>query len=113
MNSFVKRGRSILDSELKSLDSEIVGVFQDVEMNLLRVKKCVSSFDLEAVQEVLMSDEDINKSCIDIEKHAYKIISLQQPITSDLRHISAIVRLIPDIENRRSCEGDNEVFEKN
>lgn len=98
MNSFVKRGRSILDSELKSLDSEIVGVFQDVEMNLLRLKKCVSSFDLEAVQEVLMSDEDINKSCIDIEKHAYKIISLQQPITSDLRHISAIVRLIPDIE---------------
>lgn len=98
MNSFVKRGRSILDSELRALDSELIQICQDVNMCLLKVKKCVQEFDREIVEEVISGDEDINSMCLALEKHSYKVIALQQPITADLRHVASIIRVIPDAE---------------
>ncbi|WAW15212.1 phosphate signaling complex protein PhoU [Peptostreptococcus equinus] len=98
MEQFVKKGRTILNAELVGMNHEVIKISQRVSLAILKVKSALINQDIDVALEVVNEDEEINNLCIELEKHAYRVIALQQPISADLRQIIAIIRLIPDLE---------------
>ena len=93
-----KKGRTILNAELESMNKELIEIEQRVKMAILKVEKALENDDAMLAHEVVSEDEEINTLCINLEKHAYRVIALQQPISSDLRQIVSVIRTIPDLE---------------
>lgn len=98
MEQFVRKGRTILNAELVSMNREIIKISQAVSMAMLKSQNALINHDTDIALEVVNEDEKINNMCIELEKHAYRVIALQQPISADLRQIIAIIRVIPDLE---------------
>ena len=93
-----RKGRTILNAELDSMNMELIEIGQRVKMAILKIEKALDDYDDVLASEVIIEDEDINNLCIDLEKHAYRVIALQQPISSDLRQIVCTIRTVPDLE---------------
>ncbi|WP_101772400.1 phosphate signaling complex protein PhoU [Peptostreptococcus faecalis] len=98
MERVEKKGRIVLNNELKNMSEEILKIEKLVCASMVKVQKAITEDNLELTKEIKSDDEHINKLCIDLEKHAYNIIALQQPISGDLRLIVSIIRIIPDLE---------------
>lgn len=54
--------------------------------------------DKSLAQEVIKKDEDVNQIEIRLEKKSFEMIALQQPVTTDLRHIITVMKASSDLE---------------
>lgn len=93
-----RKGRTILNFEIENMKKKIIDIFQGVSIAILKLEKAMENNDSNIAKEIVVEDEYINNKCLELEKHAYKVIALQQPISSDLRQIVSIIRTVPDLE---------------
>lgn len=54
--------------------------------------------DLQAVEEIIAADDEIDELSLEIEEHCFRLLALQNPLASDLRHIIAAIRMSSEIE---------------
>ncbi len=98
MDNVTKKGRTILNSELKSMNEEVIQIEQMVNVAMLKAQRALEDGDVGIAKQIIEEDDVLNKKCLELEKHAYRVIALQQPISTDLRQIVSIIRIIPDLE---------------
>jgi len=65
----------------------------------------LKSQDLDLAREVCEKDNEINQLELEIERECMMLITLQQPLASDLRTIASALKIITDLERM----GDNAV----
>ena len=79
--------RSVYEQELKNLYVQLTSLGNAANESLHKAVTAYQNDDKELAHELFSDDLRINASTADIEKAAYRIIALQQPVAGDLRLI--------------------------
>ncbi len=90
--------RSRFDEELLTLNKELIRMGALCEDVISLVKKALTTNDKNIITQVNAKDGEIDRMERDIESLCLKMILRQQPIASDLRKISAALKMITDME---------------
>ncbi len=90
--------RELYEEQLKTLYEEIAAMGKLCEEAIYKTTKALTEGDVALADEIIAGDADINQQQRDLETTCFKIILKQQPIAGDLRRISAIIKLLTDLE---------------
>jgi len=90
--------RARYESELKGIIDNLVLMCRHIEV---AIEKCVEALvrrDFTLAKEVFEIDKVIDKMERDIEQSCLKILMMEHPVASDFREVSAVLKMITDLE---------------
>ncbi|MCL1917938.1 MAG: phosphate signaling complex protein PhoU [Peptococcaceae bacterium] len=90
--------RSRFDEQLIQLNNTLLEMGALVEHAIDQATKALVAHDAEAAQEIIEGDEEIDDKEREVETLCLKLLLHQQPVASDLRQISAALKMITDLE---------------
>lgn len=90
--------RQTLLKSIELLKKEVAMMADLALSNLRDGLKAFKSTDLILAQQVINKDEEVDRYEEEIAKQALKIIWKEQPVASDLRLVTGILKLITDLE---------------
>ena len=90
--------RTVFNENLAELHGELSDMGRTVNIAIDQSIKALVNHSVEIATEVIENDLAINKMQNDIDQKCYEIIALQQPNTSDLRRILAVMRAASELE---------------
>lgn len=89
--------RTLLNS-IDELKSDVLKMANMVNENINEGLKAFITNDINLAKQVVVKDEEVDKFEEEIAKNALKIIWKEQPLASDLRLVTGILKLITDLE---------------
>jgi phosphate transport system protein len=89
---------SQFDTELTSISSQVLEMGGLVETQIQKAIFALSQFDLDAANEVSVTESQVNAMELDIDRHLSSIIARRQPAASDLRLLMAISKTTANLE---------------
>ena len=90
--------RSRFDEQLALLNKEMIEMGALCEEVIALASKALTEADPELAQRVAPLDAEIDQKERNIESLCLKLLLQQQPVASDLRLISSVLKMITDIE---------------
>ena len=90
--------RNRFDEQLKVLHQKLIEMGNLCEQVISMTYKVMMEEDHQAAKEILKKDSQIDQMERDIEALCLKLLLQQQPVASDLRKISAALKMITDME---------------
>lgn len=90
--------RTIFDENLAELHDDLSEMGRTVNRAIDQAVVALVNHDVTIATEVIENDLEINKMQNEIDQKCYEIIALQQPNTSDLRRILAVMRAASELE---------------
>lgn len=90
--------RTVFDENLAELHGDLTEMGRAVNVAIDQAVTALVNHDVTISNEVIENDLKINKMQNDIDQRCYEIIALQQPNTSDLRRILAVMRAASELE---------------
>jgi len=90
--------RARYERELKGIIDNLVLMCRHIEA---AIEKCVSALterDIDLAKEVFETDKIIDRMERDIEQSCLKILMMEHPVASDFREVSAVLKMITDLE---------------
>lgn len=88
----------LLQHEITMLKKMISALGAHVEEALEKAVRSVTERDLDAAQEVLEADAEIDSMEVAVEEECLKILALHQPVATDLRFIITVLKVNNDLE---------------
>ena len=98
--------RPQFDAQLETLNYELIDMGILCEDAIARSAKALSAGDVEQAKTVPDLAEQIDRKEREIEALCLKLILQQQPVATDLRVISAAMKLVTDMERIGNNSGD-------
>lgn len=90
--------RTTFDNELKHLKENVANMAQRVVENYDNLFKAYENKSEEDLKRIISIDKEINKRQREIESQCLFLITKQQPVVSDLRIVTASLKVVTDIE---------------
>ena len=90
--------RNKFDMQLERLNEQLTYMGELCEIAINKATKALQNGDMEQAKAVREADDEIDQMEKDIERLCLKLLLQQQPVASDLRLISAAMKMITDIE---------------
>lgn len=90
--------RNKFDIELQELNLDLIRMGGAVEEAISKAVKALEKQDLDLAKEAIAFDSAIDDMEREIERRCLKLLLQQQPVASDLRRISAALKMITDME---------------
>jgi phosphate transport system protein len=90
--------RTKFDEQLDTLNSSLVEMGKVVETAIRDANKALVERDTALAAKIIESDDLIDDMEKEIERLCLKIILRQQPVAGDLRLVSAVMKIITDLE---------------
>lgn len=90
--------RDVYVKELEEYSSHLAEMTAAVNDQVYRAIKAFNENDVEASQDIQEKDLQINQMATSIEKEAYRLVALQQPVAEDLRLIFSVLSMSVDLE---------------
>lgn len=90
--------RNQYDRELKKLSSQLVRMAVKSVEAVEHAMSALKTYDKAMAKAVIHGDNEINTLEREIEQRCLKLLLMQQPVASDLRQVSATMKMITDIE---------------
>lgn len=90
--------RANLDKRMVQLEHRLIKMTSLVEQSIRRAMDSIKNNDDQLAVEVIEADRMVDQLEMSIEKNCINVISLQQPIATDLREVTAILKIITDLE---------------
>lgn len=90
--------RSRFDEQLLLLNRELIRMGALCEESINLAAKALIANDTKALNDILPLDDEIDNMERSIEALCLKLLLQQQPVASDLRQISAALKMITDLE---------------
>lgn len=84
--------------ELLSLKKKLMQASTMVEERVRTAAACLSERNDEALQNLVLTDYEVDEMEVEIEEDCLKILALHQPVASDLRFIIAVIKINNEIE---------------
>jgi phosphate transport system protein len=84
--------------ELELIRDDIVRMAGMVTEALAAATQAFLDGDLSAADRIRTGDAAVNALALDVEERCYQLLALQQPMASDLRSLTAAIRLCAEIE---------------
>ena len=90
--------RKQLRVEMKKLHSMLLKMDMLIKNNIDLMIKAIKNKDFLLAENVIKADDLVDKLEIEIEEFCIDILVTQQPVASDLREVTAILKMITDLE---------------
>ncbi len=90
--------RTVLETELKNLKSEVLELGQRVGEAMLSSIEALKHRDVEAARKIMEDDKKINEARFEIERATLIVIATQQPLAHDLRLLASILDIAGELE---------------
>jgi phosphate transport system protein len=90
--------RSRYDEQLSILNNELIEMGAMIEDAIGKSVRALEERDMTAANEVIANDYSIDEKEREIESLCLKLILIEQPVASDLRQVSAALKMITDME---------------
>ncbi len=90
--------RNYFDMQMKCLHQELKEMGGLCQLTISKTYQLLNKGDREVVKSIVAQEEQINQKERDIETLCLKLLLRQQPVASDLRKISAALKMITDME---------------
>lgn len=84
--------------EIERLKKQILELSAQVEEGLILAVKSLQTRDVELANQVIRGDFDVDEAEVAVEEEALKILALYQPVASDLRFLTAVLKINNDLE---------------
>lgn len=98
--------RDVFERELKELQMQIEEMGRMVQATYRDLYEAIAVKDKETINSIIKSDKCFYNMKKSIEEQCLKLITKQQPIASDLRMISSVLKIVTDIERVGDHAGD-------
>jgi len=86
------------EKELKGIVDNLVLMCRHIEVAIEKCVRALVERDRDLAKEVFKEDKVIDKMERDIEQSCLKILMMEHPVASDFREISAVLKMITDLE---------------
>ncbi len=90
--------RLTLDEQIQELKLNILKMGSLMEESIYKAVKSLAHQDLDLAREVISSDQEIDSLENAIEARCLSLLALQNPLASDLRKITTILKIVTDLE---------------
>ena len=90
--------RKQYDSDLEALKTALVEMGQNAAEAVENALEALCTADTAAAQKIVQGEDRINNMERDIEHRCMTLLLRQQPVASDLRFISAAMKVVTDVE---------------
>lgn len=90
--------RARFDEELDRLQLELIKMGDAVMQNIVAGLKSFLTMDVNLAEQTVKADKIVNEFEQKIEKDCLRIILREQPVAKDLRLITAVLKMITDLE---------------
>jgi phosphate transport system protein len=90
--------REAYHEQLDQIFLDLAGIAGQVQVAVQRATEALLTADAEIAESVISADDEIDRARERIEENAFSLLSLQQPVASDLRTIVAALRMVSDLE---------------
>ena len=90
--------RNRFDMQLQLLDEQLTHMGELCESAIANATRALREGSTEQAQAVIAADEEIDQMEKAIERLCLKLLLQQQPVATDLRRISAALKMITDME---------------
>ena len=90
--------RNNFEKQLATLNNELTNMGKLCEIAIEKATKSLSDGNMVLAREVIQADAEIDQAEKDIERLCLKLLLQQQPVASDLRLVSAALKMITDME---------------
>ena len=98
--------REKYEKELQNLNSSIISMGKMIEVAIESVILALMSKDMESLDVIIANDDAIDEKEKEIEQHCLKILLQQQPVATDLRMVTAALKMVTDMERIGDHAGD-------
>lgn len=90
--------REAFHEQLDTMFHDLAGICQSVETAVRLATEALMTGDPGLAERVISEDEDIDRARERVEDSAFLLLTLQQPVASDLRTVVAALRMVSDLE---------------
>lgn len=90
--------RKTFHQDLEGAKESLVRMAAGVTELIPRATHVLLEGDLEAAEEIIRGDEDIDERAVEVEDLCMQILALQAPVASDLRQVVALMKMVADVE---------------
>jgi phosphate transport system protein len=90
--------REAFHEQLDAIFSDLARICGEVETAVRLATEALLSGDQSIAERVISGDATIDRDREQLEESAFLLISLQQPVASDLRTLIAALRMVSDLE---------------
>lgn len=85
-------------AQLEELNNHVIKMGSILELSINEMILALKNTDIEIAKKIIDRDDEIDLLEQQIERECINIIAKQQPLASDLRKITSIMKIITDIE---------------
>ena len=90
--------RQAFHEQLDSMFSDLADICGSVETAVRLATEALLTGDAGIAEKVISADADIDRARERVEDSAFLLLSLQQPVASDLRTVVAALRMVSELE---------------
>lgn len=90
--------RTVFLEELENLNNEVIKMGTMLETSIALMIRAINNRSVSMAENVIMRDDQIDDMQLSIEQNCILLIAKQQPIATDLREVTSIMKLVTDIE---------------
>lgn len=90
--------RQAFIQELEELNNNVIKMGSILEMSLNDMIEALDHINVDLAKKIIARDDEIDLLEQHIERECIAIIAKQQPLASDLRKVTSIMKIITDIE---------------
>jgi phosphate transport system protein len=90
--------RHHFESDMQALKNRLLNMGALVEERVHRAIQALMDRNLGAAEDIARGDQEVNELQIEIDERCLRLFALQQPMASDLRLITAAMKINADLE---------------
>lgn len=98
--------RERYEEELKKLNASIISMGKMIEIAIEGSVLALMEWDLASCDEIIKNDDAIDEMEKEIEQLCVRLLLQQQPMASDLRMVTAALKMVTDMERIGDHAGD-------
>lgn len=87
-----------LQNDVERLHRSLMSLFGVVEQMIDKSVRALCERQVELAQDVIASDERVDRTEVRIEEDCLKILALHQPVAADLRRVTTVLKINSDLE---------------
>jgi phosphate transport system protein len=90
--------RTTFEQRLEGLEAKLLQMGQLVQSQLDRTLEALADFDTTLADEVIVRDDQIDRSYVEVEQDILRTLALQAPVAKDLRLVAGVLHINSHIE---------------
>lgn len=90
--------RKKFDNKLKELNDTLIEMANMIQITIKEAMDIFFEGDIDKAKQIIQNDQEINNYQKKIEQICYSLLIEQQPVASDLRLITAALKMVTDLE---------------